>query len=43
MSLWNVRPQGFPFASWLSGLNLPLAGLAIQGASTFRALLRASS
>ena len=40
-NLWNVQPQGLLFATWLSGLNLILAGLAILGASDFQALLPA--
>ena len=41
VSLWNVQPQGLIFATWLSGLNLILAGLAILGASELQALLPA--
>jgi hypothetical protein len=39
VNLWTVRPQGLLFATFLSGLNLILAGLSILGASEFQALL----
>ena len=39
VNLWNVRPQGLMFATFLSALNLILAGLSILGASDVQALL----
>jgi hypothetical protein len=39
--LWTMNPQGWFFATFLSGLNLVLAFISLLGASSLQALLPA--